>query len=261
MSFRSAILLMPFVWLPAMLCGQVRVDHAMQLEGPTPQDRQLHGLAGSTSPQAVITAGVEGSGTHRFTTVDSGPVWIVDLPSFTTAPAEGLHLLVRSDGSSNGPLSISVNGFGPYPISRGPSQPVQAEEIPQGSVLSLVFDGAVFQVLNGTTHGKRDCPLSMIQVSDQFCMEQMERDTLEFFDAALACAQQGFRLCSWGEFIVACENGVALGLQQMVGNYEWTNDAANEDNSVRVAGNLNCEQAGVTITTGTPRNFRCCLSR
>ncbi|MEO8590191.1 MAG: hypothetical protein ABI432_12530 [Flavobacteriales bacterium] len=252
------LLMILMLWTTVTLRAQVQLDHPILLEG---SEGQLNGLLESTLPHAVLTAGVEGSGTHRFAIATAGPLWNVDLPSLTTAPVEGLHLLVRSDASSAGPLSISVNGSGPYPITRGPSDPVLAEEIPPGSVLSLVFDGSVFQVMNGTAHSRRDCPAGTTGVSDQYCIEQTERDTADFFEASLICAQQGYRLCSWGEFIVACQNGAVLGLQQMTGNYEWTNSAANEDNCVRVAGNANCQQAGATFATVGTYHFRCCLSR
>ncbi len=261
MSTRYIALCCVLHWATWLSYGQVRVDQVIDLEGNTPAERQLHGLSESTLPQAVLTAGVEGSGTHRFATALEGPLWSVDLASFTGPPVAGLHLLVRSDGTTTGSLSMNLNGYGPFPITRGPSEALQADDVPLGTVLSLVFDGTAFQVMNGTAHRKRDCPSGMIQASSQFCIEQTERDSTEFFDAALACSQQGLRLCSWGEFIVACENAATLGVQQMVGNYEWTNNAANEDGGVRVAGSLNCRQAGVVAAVGNPRKFRCCLSR
>ena len=260
MSMRYISLCCMLHWA-TFLYGQVQVDQSIRLEGNAPAERQLYGLTESTLPQAVLTAGVEGAGTHRFASATDGPLWTVDLPSFTGPPVAGLHLLVRSDGTSSGSLSMNLNGYGPFPITRGPSEALQADDVPLGTVLSLVFDGAAFQLMNGTAHRKRDCPAGMIQASNQFCIEQTERDLTEFFDAALACSQQGSRLCTWGEFIVACENAATLGVQQMVGNYEWTNNAANEDGGVRVAGNLNCRQAAVVAVVGFPRKFRCCLSR
>lgn len=261
MSTRSTTLWCALYWAIGLTHGQVQVDQVIYLEGGTPAERQLHGLSESTLPQAVLTAGVEGAGTHRFATATEGPLWTVDLPSFTGPPVAGLHLLVRSDGASAGPLSMNLNGYGPFPITRGPTEALQADDVPLGTVLSLVFDGTSFQLMNGTAHRKRDCPSGMIQASSQFCIEQTERDSVEFFDAAMDCSQQGLRLCTWGEFIVACENAATLGVQQMVGNYEWTNNAANEDGGVRVAGNLNCRQAAVVAAVGNPRKFRCCLSR
>ena len=87
---------------------------------------------------------------------------MVDLPSLSTAPVEGLHLLVRCDEDVQGALSLAVNGAGPYAIRRGPDVPLLGEEVPAGTVLSIVFDGAVFQLINGVTHARRTCPGSMV---------------------------------------------------------------------------------------------------
>lgn len=259
---RSCAILAGFaLCLHAATYAQVQVDNAIILEGSTDEDRQVHGLAITALPEAVLTAGIEGSGVHRFLNATNGPAWVVDLPSLASTPAEGLHLLVRSDGEVQGALSLAVNGLGPYPITRGPNTPVLGEEMPAGTVLSLVFDGTGFQLINGVTHARRMCPASMVAVTRQFCIEPTERDTMDFFEATLTCVQAGLRLCSWGESIIACENAGTLGLQQMTGNYEWTDDAANEDGGVRITGSSTCRQAAVSVAAGSARNFRCCLSR
>jgi hypothetical protein len=99
-------------------------------------------------------------------------------------------------------------------------------------------------------------------VNELYCIETQQHDTLEFPAAADACGSLGMKLCSWAQFYTACVNASQLGLTDMVGDWEWADDAANSDTSVRVMGQASCSHISVTVGWGViARNFHCCFKR
>ncbi|MEZ4739553.1 MAG: hypothetical protein R2818_09435 [Flavobacteriales bacterium] len=261
MNRRTIIAMSLVLCSAAELSAQVSVDGPILLTGTTNEDRQVTGLPSSTGPDHVLTAGVVQGGAAEYAAAVNGTSWNIDLPAFGTSPSAGTHLIVRAPAPSAGPIQLQLNGSGPYPVLRG-LQPMNGTELTEGRLLSLVFDGSAFQVLNGKADQRRDCPTNMVDVNGQFCMELTERGSTDFFTAALNCSAQDRRMCSWSEFHVACLRATELALTGMTNNWEWTNNTANEDNSVRVVGSGSCISAGNGISVGSvPRTYRCCYTR
>jgi hypothetical protein len=159
-------------------------------------------------------------------------------------------------------VSLAVNLFPAVPVLKGGVFPLDSADLIAGSVVQLVFDGAAFQILTLPKKPIRNCLPGMIAIDSQFCIEIDERPAVDFPDAAEVCGNLGGKVCSWTEFSVACHRDTVPLLNDMVGNYEWTDTGANGDNLVRIAGWQNCRSAGTSISVGgTPRPFRCCLRR
>ena len=246
--------------IPAM--AQVLIDNSIVLIGTNDGDRQVHGLPDSTGASAMINAATELSNAHRSAAPASGTLWQIDLPSLQQAPVAGTQLIVHAPAPVPGPLQISINGNGPYAITRGPDETIDGATIPEGTMLSLVFDGNAMQLMNSIGRSLLECPAGTVAVNDQFCV-QTERsgELLEFFEAIEHCGAMGMRLCTWGEYYSACIDAVALSIADMPNGWEWTNQSANENMSVRVVGSSSCMNAATSPATGYPRHFRCCLSR
>ncbi len=246
-----------------MASAQVLIDKPVVLDGASDAQRQLKGLAPSQAQQAAQSAVVEQGGAHRFSAAGSGPVWQVDLPSLAGVPAPGTQMVVAVPGTpGTGTVWLTVNGQGPYTIIDAPGDTLLAESVSTLPMLSLVFDGNAFHLLNGATHRRRDCPEGMVTVNSQYCIEPSERDTSNWFEAARICVAENKRLCGWGEWYNACTNAAVLGLATMIGNWEWTDDSANEDECVRIAGYATCTQATAWFASGNAeQHFRCCYSR
>ena len=113
-------------------------------------------------------------------------------------------------------------------------------KVPQGSIFGEV----------GLISGRRRGATIRAAENPTVCMELSR-------NAALA---MGMRLCTWGEWYSACANAAALSIASMPNGWEWTNQTANEDMSVRVVGSSNCVNAATSQTT-YPRYYRCCISR
>ncbi len=261
MTIRALGLLSALCLGPTML-AQVGVDHPVRFIGPAATDRQLTGLPNDPSSSSAINARTEQSNAHRTASVGSGNSWDATVPALTGAPSPGTHLVVLVPSAvSDGEIALTVNQAGPYPVILRPSVPLDGATLAPGAALSLVFDGTAFQVMAGIDHHRRDCADGLTAVNDQFCIEPDERAANTFFEAARACTESGLRLCTWTEWYNACALRISLGLQNMTGNWEYTDDTANEDGYVRAVGNSSCTQGTTWSATATPITFRCCYSR
>lgn len=242
--------------------AQIRVDRPIEFNSVDPEKRQLQGVPSQISPDAVLNADIELSGQHRIAQPASGSLWQIDLASVDQAPSAGMHIIVKAPLPVNGPLQVMINEHGPFPIVHGPNTNVDAASVPDGTMLSLVYDGTAFQLMNGVGRSPLECPSGMIPVNDQFCISSAKfSEQLEFWDAIESCGAIGQRLCSWGEYYSACSNAAMLGIMDMPSGWEWTNQTANEDGSVRIAGNSNCTNATTSPPIGDPMFYRCCFTR
>ncbi len=239
--------------------AQVKVDRPIHLVGPDPADRQINGLHSDVSGDEALNAMIEMNNAHRYPGIVTGPAIVMDLPAVSVLQP-GTQILVQLQSSDQGPMTVTLNGQGPYEVIRRPGVPLHGDEISAGTMISLIFDGIAFQMIHGNSHSLKNCPAGMVAVNDQFCMQpEKSSEAVEFWTAVENCNSIGARLCTWGEFYSACAIGTELGIVG-AGGHEWTNQTANEDASVRIVGNLSCFQGGTSLPT-IPRFYRCCFSR
>ena len=172
------------------------------------------------------------------------------------------RLMLHAANANLGPVTLSVNGSAAYPVLVNGDQPLLPGDVGTGSTVSVVFDGTAFQLISARRLERKPCPPGTTQVNELYCIEDVQHDTLDFPHAANVCGSLGLKLCSWAQFYNACYHASELGLTDMVGDWEWTDDAANSDNSVRVTGQTSCTQISVTVGYGViARNFHCCFRR
>ena len=246
------------------LHAQVRIDKAIQLEGTTDEQRQVLGMPDTNAAGDLISTGMEQSGAHRSAIPAQGPIWSLELPASSGGPLPGTHILVKAPQPSPGAPSVLLNGQGPYPVTFDVDVVLDGEDIPEGTMLSLVFDGTAFQVLNGVVHTRRPCPAGTVAVNEHFCMQTQENaPTATYFDAVLICDTMGLRLCSWAEFVVACEKREELGIPDLIGNWEWTRTTAGSNNVLRMVGRHVCESSSTASANpdNLLRRWHCCASR
>ncbi|HRH38604.1 MAG TPA: hypothetical protein PK760_09675 [Flavobacteriales bacterium] len=242
--------------------AQVRVDKPIILNGASDTQRQLNGLTTTTAASSVINAEQQLAGQHRTTQATQATTWSIDLPALTAAPTAGTQIMVQAPASpSAGPLLIQVNGSGSYAVLIDANDTLNVGTTSDAPLLSLVFDGNAFRLMNGRAHARRSCPSDMVAVNGELCIDVAKSDSLDWYEAGRLCVNADKRLCTWGEWHAACTQAALLGLQQMIGEWEWTNNAANEDGWVRSAGGASCTTAGTLDAVQVHARFRCCMTR
>ncbi|MBX2973555.1 MAG: hypothetical protein KF797_10660 [Flavobacteriales bacterium] len=243
--------------------AQLSSDKPVMLTAPFPEARQVTGLPPLHEPDAALSAAVERNGAYRVASPAPGNLWAVTLDALSSAPPAGTHLVLIAPSPTAGDVDVLVNGHGPYPLLAGVDARVDGIDVPEGTALSVVMDGTSFHVLNGNVFPRRPCPAGTAPVDRNSCIELDEHPATDFFSAILTCGDLGLRLCGWAEFISGCRQATELGLLQTTNNWEWTNDASNEDDCVRVVGAGSCLSSGNSFASvgNVDRPFRCCYTR
>lgn len=238
--------------------GQISIDNAIILQG----GHQVNNLSDPQANDEAMNAGAAIAAKHVFAVsigTNSLSCTLTPAPDSLTR-GMSIHLAITNTNTDS--VSLMVNSFPAVPVLKGVILGLDSADLLAGMVVQLVFDGSAFQVLTTPERMRRPCPAGMAAINSQYCIELDERPALNFPDAATVCGQLGRKLCSWAEFTVACDRDTVFGLNDMIGNYEWTNTAGNGDDLVRVAGWNNCRSAGTSISVGgTPMNYRCCYRR
>ncbi|HQW87318.1 MAG TPA: hypothetical protein PLH93_09045 [Flavobacteriales bacterium] len=257
-----ALPLLACLLIAASVHAQVEVDRPVLLTSPSDSARRVMGLSDPLEEEDALNARSAALGSFRSATASGGPnAWSAALtPTLVTTPPPGLELLLRIPYMNTGAVSLTLDGLGPFAVEEAPGDPLDSADVPAGLMARLLFDGSAFQLVNGRPARSRSCPSGFVEVTSQFCIEPDQRDTVDFQEAALVCGALGARLCTWGEFYVACVRASQLGLNDMVGDWEWTNNSANGNMGVRVVGVTSCTIGGTAFALDPPaRSFRCCF--
>lgn len=255
-------LLLTLACASATASGQVALDKPLVLTGTDPEQRQVTGLGDPYAADHGVSVDALRSGTMDRLVVENDTWWYA-LPAGDNAnpPAAGARFSAHLVTSNAGPVTITIDGHGPYALLNGALE-LSAGTLPADSEVSVIFDGVAFQLIGARAIGPKPCPTGMVAISSQHCIDVNESSASFFDGAALSCNRRGAQLCSWGEWYVACVRAEVLGLNAMLGAWEWTNSSANMDGAARVVGRVNCTMSGTaSALSGNPYSFRCCYRR
>ncbi|MCC7502695.1 MAG: hypothetical protein IT229_09210 [Flavobacteriales bacterium] len=242
--------------------AQIIVDRPIDLNGSTESDRQVLGLSDATTPANALNARTFQAGQYRYAEVSGTASWNAVLTPTADPLQAGATFVLLCQDSNAGPVALTIDGQGPYPVHVDGVKPLVSGDVPAGTIVTTVFDGTAFQLTSGRAPIIRDCPSGFVAVNDRYCIEVAQHDTMAYDSAAVLCGSLNGRLCTWGEWYAACYNATNLGLTNMVGDYEWTKNAANANNSVRVVGRFSCNTGALGDAWASPaRSFRCCSRR
>jgi hypothetical protein len=130
----------------------------------------------------------------------------------------------------------------------------------------MAFDGERFVVLDALPI---PCPPGFSTLSRGTCIADSTSGMANFFEANLACRAQGGRLCTFGEWVAACQKDP--GFFATVPVAEWVDHAANSTNSAKfvgygdngfnVIGGSGCTFGGWTQADTGNQAIRCCKDR
>lgn len=242
--------------------GQVGIDRPLELTGATPADRRVEGLADPVVDPDGLNARTLQQGRLVGGTVQGVNTWTLSLLPEPDSLPPGTQLVLKAQADNSGPVTLSVNGGPALPVLRDSGDPLEAGDVLGGQMVALTRHGAGYLITSGRPTPKRACPPGFVQVTEGYCIEAAQRDTADFHEAAVTCGALGGRMCTWGEWYVACTRASQLGIGGMVGDWEWTNNSANGDGLVRVVGEFSCTAAATSQGWDLiPRNFRCCFRR
>ena len=252
----SLLLLLPFAAM-----AQVSVDKPILLEGATPAQQQVNGLSNAGSEDDALNARTLQAAGYVYAAAGVGDDWTVQLDPPASTLAAGTRLMVRANDGNTGPVTLTIDALGPFDLVKNGDLPLDTGDVNPGEVCAVLFDGTVFHLLSSRRTERRPCPSGYAQVNELYCIGIASNDTMPYLDAVVFCGSQDARLCTWGEWYVACTKTALLGLQSMIGDWEWTNDAANSDGSIRMVGYSSCTHAGVTNAYTSVIKSRCCFHR
>lgn len=175
---------------------------------------------------------------------------------------QGMVVNFKTTAVNTGAVTIQLNALPAVPLKKNGSNPIDSLDFGVGQMITAVYDGTNFQVLSKL---KRRCPAGFVDVNKDYCIELLERDTVNWFNSVKTCGDLNARLCTMSEWAYACQNAATLNVLGMTDNMEWVDSAANDPDEAKtmgedILGSLGCNQ-GVTILWSYNRNFRCCYSK
>jgi hypothetical protein len=157
---------------------------------------------------------------------------------------------------------------------------LEAVVVEQGNLAAMV--NGVEATLTAKLTAPRDCPLDMVAVGEQFCIEKVAREPRRNDEAIAICGLDGRRLCSVAEVYVACMGFKELGGDipglRIRDNPHWTADGEGRlkvgsgegwwNLSGIALGGIACrttwEASDAVLGAGTQiadYHFRCCQDR
>lgn len=244
--------------------AQVSIDSPVILINANSDQRQVLGLPPSILVGDVLSGAVDQSGALAYgaATAVSPQNWEVTIEGLPEDLVQGTHVLIEVPLNASGVISLAINGNEAVPVNLRGGSALDGELFDAGSLLSLVYDGTAFQLMNGPTHVRRPCPNGMVEVNEATCIDIDDNAApTPFFDAVMVCIEQNKRMCTWGEWFMSCRRAPELGLLNMENGFEWTANTANYNGAVRIVGSVNCYSAATENVYEGSRTVRCCLPR
>lgn len=240
--------------------GQIKVDNSIQFVSDTIEKRQVFGLSYPNNLTNAVNVESYISGAINYYQIDSLVLDTVYLSNYLnrTDLLEGMIVNFVSNFINSGPLYISINENIPVILKRNYFDSLRPNDIELGLSYSIIYEGNYFQL---TTPVNNKCPNGFTPVNEKYCIQTDEAPVVtNFYDAALYCQSNGYRVCSWGEWYYACQKS-GLGLLNMTNNFEWVNENCNAAGSALNIGNGNCETSAPSSASTQLRRFRCCYSK
>ena len=245
--------------------AQLEVPGPIVLEGATPEQRQILGLADPQTLDAAISLGALRASTVSYTQLQGTADLTGTLVPAPDAYTIGLIVTALTAEANLPDPTLDLNGLGQRPIVKQGGLPLDSADLLPGIPVRLVYDGAQFQLISS---GALPCPSGLVAVGREYCVATHPNNAVTFFEANRACAVKGTRLCTLSEWAHACYTIPAfLGT---VTTAEWVDHAANDNSGAKLVGAGNNGQDDVPGTgchfgaqspPYTPYRYRCCSHR
>lgn len=246
------------------LLAQLEISDSLILTGASSAGRQIINMGGPQALDHGVSAQVYRLGEFQYATV-SGPADSIGLtlPLFSPPYVEGMMITYVAQDTNTSGVKVDLNAGGYVDVLKSGLSILDPADIVTGQAVTMVFDGTNFQMTSPT--GKT-CPSGYAEFNNKTCIQRDQNTAASFWTAITDCGDQGGYLCSWGEWEAACIDAVALGLNDMVGDYEWTDSAGNysgglNDTMVRIAGSTACSDGTNGNQVSSNYTYRCCYRK
>jgi len=240
--------------------SQLEVDEPILMVSPNEEDRQVKGLGRPVQGNNAVNATVVLNASLIFDEAVGTDQISIDLEPAISNYTAGLMLTFKPDAPNSGPATLSVNNLGAIDIKKNISEILDSADFRTDIPVTVIFDGTVFQVLGQYSPS---CPQGYLEMTREYCIEIQPRPMGTFWLAAQLCAQNGARLCSYGEWHYACRTDQSF--FNSISGYEWVDHAANNvANAKRIGvnnnGDPNCYEGGHAFPL-TQTAYRCCYTK
>jgi hypothetical protein len=263
---------------PISLLAQVESPVSIKFIDPLDSNNRVTGIRSVTNATNGLNVATFVSGYLNYCVASGTNSLNVTLP-FSPVLTEGFLIHIKAGSYNTGPVTLSVNGSVFYPVKKHVSIDVDSAEIRTGQIVSVVFDGSVFQVISMLS---RPCKNGFVSVNNEYCIDKLPRPISNFYNAVLSCGANDAMLCTWNQWYLACNDSLANGSSGYMTNFEWVNDAGNNGTDAKVAGFNNasayagygCKKSYSLLPTKTFHNsaietsgininilFRCCYKK
>lgn len=246
-------------WPVALLLqAQVHVDKPLVLTAPAAEQRQVEGLAPAAGDDALIDlAGARQGRYHWGTASGTSSAIALSLDPPCTAYSTGLHVRFLPVKVSSGPVTLNVNGLGPKRLYRSDGIPPTAGLLEPGRMADVIYADTAFFL---TMRAPKGCPDGYLQANSEFCFQRNDTTSMSVFSATRWCTERGAQLCTWDQYIHACQ-ALQTQLEGLFDDWEWIDDTADHTHTGVQAGRWACRSERSWGAQESPNNYaqvRCC---
>lgn len=148
--FHSQISLIALSFYGLSLSAQVQIDHRIELTGSGDQGK-ITGVQTADSPSDAPAVGMIQNNQFLFSEASlSGSVYSISITPAISALQTGQIFHFRANAANTGAVTLSVNSLPGIPITKNFNQALAENDIRQGQLVSVMYDGAnnLFQMLS-----------------------------------------------------------------------------------------------------------------
>jgi hypothetical protein len=234
------------------------------LDGATPGDRQIIGLADPIAPDAGVSVDAYRRNVVSSSPSTGGPVLFAELFPPATAYEAGMSVFLTLSDPNSAACVIRLNDLEERPVVKWGGLPLDSADLIPNVPNRFVYDGERFQYMGNVLI---PCPSGYSIGNNNYCIADSAMTLQTFYQAGTICRQQGARLCTFGEWLHACPRFFS---DQLTTQGEWVDSAANSQNTAKTVGygssgvttdiDLGCARGSNKLPTDTAR-ARCCITR
>lgn len=256
-KFRTYILFNFFMAMSLISFCQVEIDKNIIMADTSNAKRIITGIGTPTDSLELLNAEEAQKGALIYGTASGINDLILNTPVPFNKYFEGMTISLKCLNANTDSVSININALGQVPIKLPGGLKLKADDIKAGQIVFVKYTGFFFQIIN---REDLTCPNGFVDVNDNYCIDINERAPKNFVNAMSDCQSVNAKLCTWGQWYYACQKA-ALGLVNMINNFEMVDDTSNHSHTVVAVGNTSCT---VETANGGPASaiyYRCCFSK